>query len=86
MGKPDTGNAVSSRAEFIGARKRTGGSETSQYPQEQKSTEIPIVAVSELGRAQTTGSNTGGVVGQFRGLPGELQSQTIAEGCWKAPS
>ena len=33
--------------------KRTRGSETSQYPEEEKSKEIPSVAASEGGRAQT---------------------------------
>ena len=33
--------------------KRTRGSETSQYPEEKKSKEIPSVAASERGRAQT---------------------------------
>lgn len=31
--------------------KRTGGTETSKYPEEKKSTEIPIVAASEIGLA-----------------------------------
>jgi hypothetical protein len=34
----------------------TRGSETSQYPEEQKSKEIPLVAASERGIAQTTGA------------------------------
>lgn len=33
--------------------KRTQGSETSQYLEEEKSKEIPLVAASEGGRAQT---------------------------------
>ncbi|KAF0145056.1 MAG: hypothetical protein FD156_1167 [Nitrospirae bacterium] len=33
--------------------KRTRGSETSQYPEEEKSIEIPSVAASERGKAQT---------------------------------
>jgi hypothetical protein len=33
--------------------KETRGSETSQYPEEKKSSEIPQVAASETGRAQT---------------------------------
>ena len=37
-------------------RKRTRGSETSQYPEEKKSTEIPQVAASERGLAQTVPS------------------------------
>ena len=31
--------------------RRTGGTETSKYPEEQKSTEIPKVAASEIGLA-----------------------------------
>ena len=34
---------------IILSRKRTRGSETSQYPEEKKSTEIPLVAASESG-------------------------------------
>ena len=49
--------------EYIGLGKRTWGSETSQYPQERKSKEIPIVAASELGRAQTRCLRASGVVG-----------------------
>ena len=33
---------------------RTRGSETSQYPQEKKSNEIPKVAASEIGLGQTS--------------------------------
>ena len=33
--------------------KRTGGTETSQYPEEKKSTEIPWVAASERGAARS---------------------------------
>jgi hypothetical protein len=40
-------------AEYIGRERRTGGTETSNYPQEQKSKEIPQVAASERGTAQT---------------------------------
>jgi hypothetical protein len=36
-------------------RERTGGTETSKYPKEEKSTEIPEVAASETGSAQTVG-------------------------------
>ena len=53
MGQPGQGHAWSSRAEFIGPLKRTGGSEPSQYPQEEKTRVIPSVAASERGRAQT---------------------------------
>jgi hypothetical protein len=40
-------------AESIGGCERTRGSEPSQYPEENKSTEIPKVAASEIGTAQT---------------------------------
>ena len=53
MGKPGGSHVPSSSAEFIGGRKPTGGSETSQYPQEKKETSIPPVAASERGTAQT---------------------------------
>ena len=43
------------RRRQIGAGRETGGSETSQYPEEKKSTEIPQVAASERGEAQTGG-------------------------------
>ena len=38
-------------SEYIAFDKHTRGSETSQYPQEKKSIEIPSVAASERGRA-----------------------------------
>ena len=39
--------------EYIVQRRQTRGTETSQYPEEKKSTEIPSVVVSERGTAQT---------------------------------
>jgi len=41
----------SSWSEYIGPAKRTWGTETSKYPEEKKSTEIPLVAASERGLA-----------------------------------
>jgi hypothetical protein len=41
----------SSQAEYIGLAKRTWRTETSKYPEEKKSTEIPLVAASERGLA-----------------------------------
>jgi hypothetical protein len=38
---------------WLSSQRRTLGTETSQYRQEEKSTEIPQVAASERGRAQT---------------------------------
>jgi hypothetical protein len=49
--------------EYIDRGRRTGGIETSQYPQEQKSKEIPLVAASERGIAQTVALRCNGVVG-----------------------
>ena len=53
MGKPAWGNAQAPLAEHIGQMGGTRGTETSQYPQEKKSKEIPLVVASERGRAQT---------------------------------
>ena len=39
----------------------TRGTETSKYPEEKKTTVIPKVVASEIGGAQTAGSNTYGV-------------------------
>src|SRR5258706_6186478 len=49
-----TGESIeqgSSAPEYIGCRRRTRGTETSQQPEEQKSTEIPRVVASEIGGA-----------------------------------
>ena len=35
--------------EYIGSKERTRGTETSQYPEERKSTETPLVVASERG-------------------------------------
>ena len=40
-------------AEYIGGIEGTWGSETSQYPQEEKTKVIPLVVASERGRGQT---------------------------------
>ena len=53
MGKPTTSHVVVLPPEFIGRVEATRGSEPSQYPQEEKTTVIPLVAASERGRAQT---------------------------------
>ncbi len=50
MGKPTGGHTPVPRAEFIGAVEGTGGTETSKYPEEKKSNEIPSVVASESGR------------------------------------
>ena len=43
---------VLSRTEYIGTWKQTRRTETSKYPEEKKSTEIPQVAASERGPAE----------------------------------
>ena len=40
-----------SYTEYIGVVRRTWGTETSKYPEEKKSIEIPLVAASERGTA-----------------------------------
>ena len=44
------GSTLSAVAEYIGCSGHTRGSETSQYPQEEKASAIPLVAASEAGR------------------------------------
>ena len=55
MGDPngETHAQAYPQGEYIALRRRTRGTETSQYPEEKKSTEIPRVVVSEMGGAQT---------------------------------
>ena len=62
----------------IGAKERTRGSETSQYPQEKKSNETLLVAASERGRAQTVRIRPGGVVGLAQGM-GIRQENTVGK-------
>ena len=61
MGEPSRGHALLPGAEHIGSEEATRGTETSKYPEEEKSTEIPRVVASEIGAGQTNGSNTVGV-------------------------
>ncbi len=53
MGKPSLANPGEPSAEYIGGEEITRGSEPSQYPQEEKTKVIPLVAASERGIAQT---------------------------------
>jgi len=50
MGEPSARDGVLPTSEYIGCVEGTRGSETSQYPQEEKTTVIPSVAASERGR------------------------------------
>jgi hypothetical protein len=63
MGKPGESHVSSLSAESIGRAEPTGRTETSKYPQEKKSNEIPPVAASERGIAQTVALRCSGVVG-----------------------
>ena len=53
MGKPGWGHAQSPLPEHIGQVEGTGETETSKYPEEKKSIEIPLVTASEIGTVQT---------------------------------
>ena len=50
-GNPATIRSLS-HTEYIGVWRRTRRTETSKYPEEKKSTEIPLVAASERGVAE----------------------------------
>ena len=63
MGKPGKSRDLSSLAR----EKRTQGTETSQYLEEEKSTEMPLVAASERGPSLNRDSLSFGVVGSTDG-------------------
>ena len=64
MGEPARGHALAPPPEPIGRTGATRGTETSKYPEEEKSSEIPPVVASERGRGQTGPSESrAGVVG-----------------------
>src|ERR1700750_1587681 len=53
MGKPSADNTALLPAEYIGGAEASRGTETSQYPEERKSTETPRVVARERGAAHT---------------------------------
>jgi hypothetical protein len=63
---PEWGNPAGGNTGHSYDGERTRGTETSQYLEEEKSTEMPPVAASERGGAQT-GLLVGGVVGPADG-------------------
>src|SRR5919202_1459226 len=87
MGKPNAGNTALPHAESIGMQEASRGTETSQYPEERKSTETPRVVASERGSAQTWPVQArtrcrSGVVGRLTGRcvsRRELPSRSIVE-------
>jgi hypothetical protein len=54
-GMSEWGNPAGVISRYFRKEEPTRGTETSHYPEEEKSTEIPQVAASERGRAQTGG-------------------------------
>jgi len=56
MGQPAVRHGTASWSEVSRARRRTQGTEPSQYLKEEKSTEIPLVAASETGGAHPESS------------------------------
>ena len=62
-GNPHWAIPVNRELKKIGSMGRTRGSETSQYPEEEKTRVIPLVVASERGRGQTAAGNCCGVVG-----------------------
>src|SRR5579859_447362 len=92
MGQPTAGRAAVPRAECIGRAEGTGGTETSQYPEDEESIsarlsdwpcEIPGVVASETGAAQTGGAlgnqSVGGVVGSHRTAGASLWSPSRSQ-------
>ena len=81
MGEPARGHARAPRPESNRGGGTTRGTETSKYPEEEKSTEIARVAASESARAQTRARVSGrrcrpGVVGaSSQALPAWAGSQ-----------
>ncbi len=53
MGKPTVRNGTVRISEYIGYTRQTRGTETSQYPEEEKANAISQVAASETESAQT---------------------------------
>src|SRR5579863_3717856 len=66
MGQPGWRRRQSAAAESIGGTRGTVGTETSQYREEEKSSERPGVVASETGAAQTGAGERGGDLGAVR--------------------
>jgi hypothetical protein len=92
MGKPTSGHALVPRSEYIGPVEGTGGTETSKYPEEEKT------KCESLSSGERNGISPNlcgvkarwcchrGVVGPIRprtGAVGELKSQRLVERLWK---
>ena len=76
MGQPECLDDIHPACEHITGGGYTLGSEPSKYQQEKKSSEIPPVAASERGGAQTRGGDIAGVVGP---VTHKSQNATLGE-------
>ena len=92
MGKPTGGNAPVSTPECIGCGGETGGSDTSQYPEERKSNRDSPSSGERTGISLNwMGVKPAGVAhpglwdhtGEGGGLPRRLQRSRLAEQTWK---
>ena len=87
MGEPSRGHALLPAPEPIRCEEATGGTETSKYPEERKSTETPGVAASETGpepkpaHVQATGRCCAGVAG--RAIPRACSLGRSHKAPWK---
>ena len=75
MGKPGGSYVPSSMNESIVHEKGTWGTETSKYPEEEKTKVISLVAASEEGRGQTDCLRTVGVEDHQREVEDELNTE-----------
>ena len=83
MGKPGAANPASFCTQCIGAEGERGEVKHLSTPRNKNQSEIPSVAASERGKAQTVSSNTGRVVGLSQGItPGSYKIVGVAEGSW----
>src|SRR6266576_3389025 len=69
MGQPRQSDVWRPAAEYIGRTGGSRGTETSQYLDEEKSTEMPLVVASKRGAAQTSTFRSAGVVGPRQTSP-----------------
>ena len=83
MGKPGGSHVPSPSAESIGGTEPTEGSETSQYPQEEKENSIPRVAASEKGTAQTRARLRAEGLRDPEGVSREVTNQHANRTDWK---
>src|SRR5699024_3529553 len=79
MGEPSTRHGVELTSEYIGCKRQTRGTETSQYPEEEKAIAISRVAASETESAQTKKIAFWGCRTRYM----EIQNYPLEESIWK---